>query len=807
MNDSEIKNGAVYSDEDDGEVAALDLSSLGDLDSETVESKISSETEDTLHIQALTAPEISAEEEEDFNSESKRDKASRGETLFENTVSMLEAGDISAENGIKLLKKSADEGCDGALIYLGKLYGDQKSALYDPALSFKCFSEAAERGSDEGYYYLGICNLHGIGCDADPACAVELLLRGGELGHVECIRALGICREKGIGCDIDYTMAAKLYERAAECDDPIAINNLGGCYFYGHGVVEDKERAVSLYTRASELGSSNATCRLGICYEEGTGCERDVKTAFDCYKKAADSGNAIATYRLALCYDNGIGVEQNFAKAFSCYSRSASAGYAPAMYAAGMMSKDGRGTKKNAIGAYKMFSLAAEEGLSDAKYEVGNCYIEGKGTVKNAELAYLRYLEAFESDGTNAKAAFSLGLCNLKGIGTKKDESIALEWFWRGAELGSSVAAYMKGECYFYGVGTEKDPEKASESYKEALSDKMKGELSTDACIALAECFERGIGTDVDFEEAVRLYKLAADGGNAEAMYELGRLMLSGVGSSAVGSDARTIVLRAARSEHPSAMLTMGIFADEGRGVAKNSQDAERWYTKTIASQPRSTPDLDEFPERFFVRAERSAAARIEAQYRLGMLLTRKEPSVRSYMTAFENIAFAASLGHAGAQKEISGIYLHGGDLKSYYESATSEKSEDTPLKEVLAGAMNKLGDAYFDGKTLVKKNEVAAARCYKIAAEAGDVDGAYSYGWCLRHGVGLNENDALALKWLKIAADRGSINAAYSYGLCCEEGSGTGIKNKREARSYYRKAAAAGHIEAARRYMALSDK
>lgn len=802
MNDNEIKEMDLYAEEDGAETSTLDLSSLGDLDGKANKPEISPESEGELIASALSECEG-----EPFGSQAKRDKSSHGETLFENTASMLEAGDISAENGIRLLRKAADEGCAGALIYLGKLYGDKKSALYDAKRSFNCFSEAAERGLDEGYYYLGICYLHGIGCESDPEAAVETLLRGGELGHVQSIRTLGICRERGVGCEVDYTMAAKLYERAAEFDDPIAINNLGGCYYYGHGVVEDKERAVSLYTRASELGSSNAACRLGICLEEGEGCERDLKAAFSCYRKAAEGGNALGAYRLALCYDNGVGVEQNFAKAYSCYNRSASGGYAPAMYAAAMMRKDGRGTKKNAIGAYKLFSEAAEQGLSDAKYELGNCYIEGKGTVKNVELAYLCYLEAFESDGANAKAAFSLGLCNLKGIGTKKDDSVALEWFSRGAELGSSAAAYMMGECYFYGVGVEKDPQKAVESYKEAFSDKMVGDVSTDACISLAICFEKGIGTEVNTDEAAMLYKRAADNDSAEATYNLGRLMLSGVSVASVGSGARTVVLRAARSEYPSAMLAMGIFADEGLGVAKNAQDAERWYTKTIGAQLPASPELDEFPERFFDRAESASSAKIEAQYRLGMLLAKRDSTARSYMTAFENIAFAASLGHAGAQKEISAIYLHGGDLKSYYETSSGDDRDDASLKQILGVAMNKLGDAYFDGKTLVKKNEVAAARCYKIAAEAGDVDGAYSYGWCLRHGVGLNENDALALKWLKIAADRGSINAAYSYGLCCEEGSGTGIKNKREARSYYRKAAAAGHIEAARRYMALSDK
>ena len=57
------------------------------------------------------------------------------------------------------------------------------------------------------------------------------------------------------------------------------------------------------------------------------------------------------------------------------------------------------------------------------------------------------------------------------------------------------------------------------------------------------------------------------------------------------------------------------------------------------------------------------------------------------------------------------------------------------------------------------------------------------------------------------MAADKGNGNAAYSYGLCCEEGSATGVKNKREALYYYRLAAGSGHIEAAKRYLALTER
>ena len=110
-------------------------------------------------------------------------------------------------------------------------------------------------------------------------------------------------------------------------------------------------------------------------------------------------------------------------------------------------------------------------------------------------------------------------------------------------------------------------------------------------------------------------------------------------------------------------------------------------------------------------------------------------------------------------------------------------------------------------GKNILSKNRGFATSCYKIAAELGNVDACYSYGWCLRHGSGVTENDAEAVKWLKIAADKGNVNAAYSYALCCEDGSGTGVKNIREARSYYRKAASGGHVDAAKRFVLLSKQ
>lgn len=741
------------------------------------------------------------------------DEPKSPEEICKETVELAMTGQLDTDQAIVTLESFAMGELPEAWIYLGELCSECAKA-YDPAEAFKCFETAANLEIAEGYYRLGLCYSDGFGCEKDEKRAVDCFLSGAEKDHVGCIRTLGICRELGVGCPIDYEMAVALYTKAATLGDAVAINNLGGCYYYGHGVAQNKEYAVDLYERAATLGNANACCRLGICYETGEGCNRDVNRAVECYRKAAEAGNATAQYRLALCYDKGVGVEQSFALAFEAYSASARAGCAQATYEVGRMYRHGKGTAKDHNLAYRAFVAAAEAGIPAAEYQIGNCYFEGAGTVRNRELAFSRYLHAYELDDKNAKAAFKLGLCKLRGLGTDRDEAEAFGWFCRGDELGSRSAAYMRGECYFYGVGVEENKALAVECYERSLSHAYEyKDRTVFALLALADCLEHGYGTERDPHRALVVYKQAADFGSEEAMYLTGRAILRGVGMKADYSAARIYILRAARKGFVPAMMTMGIFADEGKGIPKSYKDAKQWYLKAINAEPDNRIRLYEFPERTLSVVQMIKEAEIEARYRLGMLMARNEPTAQSYISSVEHIAMAASLGHEDAQTEMSKIYVHGGDLKSYFESPFSRKDalfedgEATPDKATLGAAMNKLGDALYDGKSMVKKNEGAAARCYKIAAELGNTDACYNYGWCLRHGVGVYENDAEAIKWLKLAADRGNSNAAYSYGLCCEEGAGSGVKNKREALFYYRIAAAAGHADAAKRYMMLTAK
>ncbi len=734
-----------------------------------------------------------------------------GEALFQETLAMTESHEIDTGNAILLFSKAGEDGYSPAWIYLGKLYSDESRSHYNPTLAFECFRKAADAENGEGYYDLGLCYYHGLGCDKNDTEAVEAFLKGAALGHTDCICALGICREFGIGCDINYEMAVGLYTRASGEGSAVATNNLGGCYYYGHGVPRDLEHAAALYQKAAELGSADALCRLARLSEKGEGCDKDPELAFFYYQKAAEAKHPIGLYHLALCFDRGFGVEQNYADAFHYYEESAKAGNADAMYEAGMMCLRGRGTKKDPSAAYKRFLSAAAQGNSNAEYEVGNCHFEGIGTVRDREQAYKRYLLAYEADH-NIKAILKLGICKLKGLGTEKNDREAYEWFCRGASHNSRGATYMKGECLFYGIGTEADPVAAAAAFEQAISyEYTEGERMVPALLAMAKCVDRGIGVTQDTTQALSLYRKAAEYGDPAALYALARAILTGNRARSEFAAARDLILRAARKNYLPAMLALGIFADEGRGMPKKPEDALHWYRTAINTEIDTRMPTYEFPERFAEETTRAIQAKAEAQYRFGLLTAHLYRTPKEYMHAYENIALSASMGFEPAQVEISKIYVSGGDLEQYYSGPFSRKDacfadgSATPDKNTLSTALNKLGDTFFDGKSL-KKNQVAAARCYKTAAELGNTDACYSYGWCLRHGVGVRENDREAVKWLKTAADRGNVNACYSYGLCCEEGAGTGIKNRREALTYYRKAAAAGHSDASKRYVLLSE-
>lgn len=703
--------------------------------------------------------------------------------------------DVSRSEAKACLRKSAKGEYVPAIIALGNIFSDAEDDEYNETLAYDCFNKAAQAGDAEGMYKRGMSLSSGKGCEKDADLAFESFLAGAEQKHSGCAHALGMCYEFGLGCDIDYERAYECYKLAAGLGSAEATNNLGGCYLYGHGVIKDTAYALELFEKAAQMGDSNAAARLGLLYEEGNVVEKNLKTAFGYYTKAAAS-NATAAFRLGHFYRQGVGTLADIERSTVCFEHAASLGHIEAMFCTACAYMLGLGVEKDEWSAYRWFCAGAQRGHGQSYYEMGNCCFKGTGTAKNPAKAIYCYKKAYELGASEAEAALRIGICLLRGLGAEKDSAGALEWLKISAQGECADAQFLCGECALYGVGCAKDPELAAQYYiAAAKQDHVR------AIMALAECCETGVGRKASAAKAMQLYEKATLLGSAEAYYKLGRLTLETRSSLQAASP---MFFKAANKGYIPAILTLGILYDKGQGIPENTDKAIEKYTQVMSEgTKKSKTVLFALPEREQERQDRMLAAVTDATYRLGMLRGRLAKSAEEYGNAFECIASAAAMGAPEAQREIARISQLGGELSSYFKTDRGELPD--PDRVQIADAMNKLGDNWYEGKKLLRKNDRAAVKCFRLAAQMGQIDACYSLGWCLRHGVGTAVDDVEAAKWLKFAADKGNPYAAYSFGLCCEEGSGMENPNIKEALSYYRKAAASGHSEAKKRYLKIS--
>ncbi|MFP6748904.1 MAG: tetratricopeptide repeat protein [Alphaproteobacteria bacterium] len=131
----------------------------------------------------------------------------------------------------------------------------------------------------------------------------------------------------------EYAVAREIWLPWAHRGDPAAQRNLAHIYRMGLGVAQDFTQAAAWYRRAADAGLSRAQANLAAMYLRGQGVGEDAKQAAYWFTVAAANGHALAQYNLALLYLRGEGVERSEAKAAGWLYRAAQAGHKPAMRA------------------------------------------------------------------------------------------------------------------------------------------------------------------------------------------------------------------------------------------------------------------------------------------------------------------------------------------------------------------------------------------------------------------------------------------------------------------------------------------
>jgi hypothetical protein len=130
----------------------------------------------------------------------------------------------------------------------------------------------------------------------------------------------------------------------------------------------------------------------------------------------------------------------------------------------------------------------------------------------------------------------------------------------------------------------------------------------------------------------------------------------------------------------------------------------------------------------------------------------------------------AAGLGDKNAQFQLGVMLLEDGEAK---DKVVARGLFEKAAAQGHAGALYNLGVLAIQGDDSAKPDFAKAADYFKRAADAGDDNGAYSYGVLLRDGKGVPLDTALAAAWLKRAADGGIIAGQVEYAIMLFNGIG----------------------------------
>ena len=95
-----------------------------------------------------------------------------------------------------------------------------------------------------------------------------------------------------------------------------------------------------------------------------------------------------------------------------------------------------------------------------------------------------------------------------------------------------------------------------------------------------AQAYYTGTGMEQDYAESVKWYEKAAAGGDAYAMYALGKMYRDGIGVDGNAQSAYKYFLSAAELRHEFAQYAVAKALLTGEGVDRNVSEAIKWFGK-----------------------------------------------------------------------------------------------------------------------------------------------------------------------------------------------------------------------------------
>lgn len=504
------------------------------------------------------------------------------------------------------------------------------------------FERLASHRCIHAQHALGCAYIEGRGCAKDVPRGERLLRDAAGRGSLGALVELG-------NRTLEPRNAAIAFQFAAKHGHPVGMLNFGLCCVEGRGVPQNFHTGVELVQQAVAVGEPQAIVALARWLLLGDFVQLNEKHAVGLLGKAFDMGYWPASELLARCYFYGTGTAHNPARGREILSKAAEAGYAKAALLLALRFKLDKMYHK----AWPLFQQASSDGQVDA--------------------------------------VFYMALMHLRGNGTERDPSKAIQFLDEALERGCSKAAYHLANIYLCGEHVPADYSKKSDYMEvaQSISEKLAMKARKGDKDALGKLVERsrgdasarshyavllatGQGVELDQSRAKALMKHAAIEGDPTALFDWYRMRS---GSRNRDRDTETRLLEeAAAQEHPKALFELASLVentDRARAERLYKHATETSYPKAMRSlalllAQRPSPDQS----RVFKLFQRAADSGFpEAFVNVGYCLEKGYGVQKNFESALQ---WFCKAGNAGV---VQGM-LHAGSILETRRDVTKDSRE-----------------------------------------------------------------------------------------------------------------------------------
>ena len=369
-----------------------------------------------------------------------------------------------------------------------------------------------------------------------------------------CFR-IGELYELGLGVSINIEKALEFYFRSKKMNYIPAIKKIAEFHYVGKHLGKNHDESFKLFRKASEMGDIESQELLARCYKEGIGVTVNYEEAFKWYMESYEKGNKKSSVGLAYLYENGFGVPQDIEKSVFFYKIGVIEGDIVSALALAFIKEK----QESYIDAFSLFEKAAYAGNDIAQFKLGEYYCNGK-VEKSAEKGIFWLEKAAEKD--------NLDSLNLLGK-YYEDKNIekALEYFQRALKFHDKDANFNIANYYL-----DKEFEKAKKYFTRAFEF---GKI--DSFYILGKAYLEGIFIEKNVKEAKYYLERAIEKGDLNSKFLLGKILLDP--ELGIRNFHRAFILLEEASDfgNKEAMLILADLYEQGLGVMKNINEADRW--------------------------------------------------------------------------------------------------------------------------------------------------------------------------------------------------------------------------------------